>query len=310
MARDYGPRPFLGRDWYKAHALGNDYLVFEEAGGWRAAPAAVARVCHRYEGVGGDGMVVLLELPRGRAATGYPLRMFNPDGSEFERSGNGLRVLAAYLHRRGRVGDGPFEVSSGGESMRVQVHSHTAAGSYDVEVEMGRARIGPDAVGLDARALDPDGRLAHPLTGPVALVPLGIGNPHAVLFADALAVELAPATLERLGPAVATHPALAHGANVQLAQVSPPAALDILIWERGVGPTTASGTSACATAAAAVATGRLEPGKIEVRMPGGSVRVQVSRELDVVLRGPVQEVGTGRLGEGFTRTLAAVQGES
>ena len=233
MARDYGPRPFLGRDWYKAHALGNDYLVFEESVGWRAAPAAVARVCHCHEGVGGDGIVVLLELPRGRPATGYALRMFNPDGSEFERSGNGLRVLAAYLHRRGLVGDGPFEVSCGGDSMRMQVHSHTAAGSYDVEVEMGRARIGPDAVGLDALALDPDGRLAHPLTGPVALVPVGIGNPHAVLFADALAVELAPATLERLGPGVAMHPALAHGANVQLARAAPPAALDILIWERG-----------------------------------------------------------------------------
>ena len=117
------------------------------------------------------------------------------------------------------------------------------------------------------------------------MVPVGIGNPHAVLFADTLAVELTPAALEQLGPGVAMHPALAHGANVQLARAAPPAALDILIWERGVGPTTASGTSACATAAAAVATGRLEPGKIEVRMPGGSVRVRVSRELDVVLRG-------------------------
>ena len=86
-------------------------------------------------------------------------------------------------------------------------------------------------------------------------------------------------------------------------RAAPPAALEILIWERGVGPTTASGTSACATAVAAVATARLVPGDIEVRMQGGSFQVRVTAELDVVLRGPVDEVGTGEMAKGFVRAL-------
>jgi diaminopimelate epimerase len=230
--------------------------------------------------------------------------MFNPDGSEFERSGNGLRVLAAYLHQRGRVREAPFEVECGGDRIRMQVHGKDVRGRYDVEVEMGRARVGPEAVGLDPAALDGERRLAHAALGPVLLVPVSVGNPHAVVFTDELGGPFERATLDRVGPALATHPAFAHGANVQLVRAAPPAALDILIWERGVGPTSASGTSACATAVAAVARGRLQPGDIEVRMEGGSFRVRVSAELDVVLRGPVEEVGSGELGDGFLRALS------
>lgn len=300
MAREYGPRPRVGRAWYKAHGLGNDYLVFEEGEAWSAHPDNVAAICERWQGVGGDGIVVLMRA----AGALFPLRMFNPDGSEFERSGNGLRVLASYLHHRGLVREEPFEVASGGDRIRMHVHGRDAVGRYDVEVEMGRARVGEDAVALRRGALA-HGRLEVAAGGSVPIVPVSVGNPHAVVFADALAEPFATATLDRVGPALAKHPAFAEGANVQLARAAPPDALDILIWERGVGPTTASGTSACASAVAAVATGRLAPGEIEVRMQGGSFRVRVGGDLEVVLRGPVQEVTTGQLAEGF---LAALRG--
>jgi diaminopimelate epimerase len=303
MTKDWGPPPSAGRAWFKAHGLGNDYLVFEQGDGWRAEPKNVAQVCHRWEGVGGDGIVVLM---RARGSTRFPLRMFNPDGSEFERSGNGLRVLASYLHHRGRVHEAPFEVESGGDRIRMQVHAKDASGRYDVEVGMGRALVGERGVALAPGALV-DGRLAldsdRAGERKVPLVPVSVGNPHAVVFADALGDPFDAATLARLGPALATHRAFAHGTNVQLVRTRPPAALDILIWERGVGPTTASGTSACATAVAAVASGRLAPGEIEVRMQGGSFRVRVGADLEVVLRGPVQEVTTGALTDGFVAAL-------
>ena len=272
---EFGARPSVGRRWYKAHGLGNDYLIFEEGRDWRAEPAQVARVCHRWEGVGGDGIVVLCA-----AGDRFVLRMFNPDGSEFERSGNGLRVLAAFLHQRGLVREAPFEV------------------------EMGRARVGAAAVELDPKALDGDGRIAHPDAGKVAIVPVSVGNPHAVVFADALRGSFDPITWHRLAPGLATHRSFAHGTNVQLVRVVAPNAIEILIWERGVGPTTASGTSACASAVAAVSSGRIPPGEVEVRMEGGSFRVGVSADLDVVLRGPVREVGTGELAETFVKGLA------
>ena len=251
--------------------------------------------------MGGDGLVVV----KGGTIQPFALRMFNPDGSEFERSGNGLRVLAAYLHDRARVREAPFEVECGGDRIRMQVHSRTPEGSYDVEVEMGRARVGPAAVELDPAALDGLSRIAHPDAGRVAIVPVSVGNPHAVVFADTVQGPFDANAWHRLAPGLATHPAFAHGTNVQLVRAAPPRAIDILIWERGVGPTTASGTSACATAVAAVSSGRIDPGEVEVRMEGGSFRVTVSRDLDVVLRGPVWEVGTGELAEGFVRSLGA-----
>ena len=98
-------RPRLSRGFYKAHGLSNDYLVFEEGDDWTATPAAIRAVCDRFSGVGSDGIVVLL------SGAGRPsLRMFNPDGGEFERSGNGLRILASCLLRMGRVGSEPFDV--------------------------------------------------------------------------------------------------------------------------------------------------------------------------------------------------------
>ena len=182
------------------------------------------------------------------------------------------------------------------------VHSRDSRGRYDIELEMGQAVLGPGAVALAADALDGLGRIGLVDYGPVPVVPVSIGNPHAVVFADGDR-DFERATLERLAPALATHPGFAYGTNVQLARPVPPATLDILIWERGVGRTTASGTSACAAAAAAVAGGRLDAGPIEVRMEGGGFQVRVDDKLEVTLRGPVQEVGVGELADGFVHGL-------
>jgi diaminopimelate epimerase len=224
--------------------------------------------------------------------------MFNPDGSEFERSGNGLRVLASHLARAGEVS--PYRIEIGGDRVSLIVHSSSGA-THDVSVEMGRARLGPEAVGLDPEALDPSGRLRGPQGEHVHVVPVSVGNPHMVAIVD----EVDEERLHELGPFLVGHPALAHGANVQLARVTAQGVCEALIWERGVGPTSASGTSACAVAVALVSQRRLAPGTVSVRMPGGSMTVEVSDDLDVVLRGPVEEVCTGTLTDGF---LCALEG--
>lgn len=285
--------------YYRGHGLGNDYLVFEEAGetsadAWSPSEAAVRAVCDRWRGVGSDGIVVLCH-PRGGEA--FPLRMFNPDGSAFERSGNGLRILASHLERTGRVDRARrFTVVSGGSSIAMQVHDRDERGRYDVSVDMGRATPGAEAVELDAAQLE-DGGLRHPERGVVAFQPVSVGNPHAVVFTDD------EDALGDIGPFLAEHPAFGRGTNVQLARVLGPDRLRIAIWERGVGRTSASGTSSCAAAVAAVHRGRAEPGDIRVEMAGGELSVRVSPELDVVLRGSVQEVATGRLTPGFVRAF-------
>jgi len=277
----------LSKRFYKAHGLGNDYLVFEEGSEWIATPDTVAEICDRNHGVGADGIVVLL----GERLEGLPqLRMFNPDGSEFERSGNGLRILAAYLYREDRVGDTPFEVTVGGDLIRMTVHD-VQDGTYDISVEMGQARVGPDSVGLNTSSLDSSGRILGPDGSYLNVIPVSIGNPHLVVFVP----EVSNTILESLGPFLATHSGLSNGANVQLVGPLVGNRLEAAIWERGVGPTSASGTSACAVAVAAIWSKKLDPGTVMIDTIGGSLEVHVNAELEVVLRGPVTEVCTGTL---------------
>lgn len=293
-------RPVAGRGFYKGHGLGNDYLVMEEGTAWRVATTAVPRVCHRQEGVGADGIVVLL---RG-AGPPFRLRMFNPDGGEFERSGNGLRIVASYLFRTGRVDSEPFDVEVGGDRIRMQVHGADGRGEFDVSVEMGRAARGPGAVDAPPEVVPGEGRLELEGVAPLLGELVSVGNPHCVVFGEAHPWRtLERGDLDRLGPALAGHPAFARGINVQLARILAVDRIEFRVWERGVGHTTASGTSACAVAVAAVASGRLPPGEKTLVMEGGTLRVRVDDDLGVLLRGPVRAVCDGELDAGFCRVL-------
>ena len=291
--------------FFKAHGLGNDYLVFDEGPGPVLSPALVRRICSRRRGVGADGIVVVEAVPPGAEAR---LRMFNPDGSEFERSGNGLRIAGVHLRRQGRAsGSAPFSVRvggdrAGGDRVQLEVAGPGADGAWDVRVDMGRARFphGPPFVApgwLGERA-----RVALQLPGGdqprrIEAVPVAVGNPHAVIFGDGAPSD---ADVGRLGPLIAAHEAFPDGANVQFAWVPEDAAptdpaIHVEIWERGVGRTESSGTSACAAAVAAVREGRLPPGPIRVVMAGGAMEVDVGRDWSVRLRGPVEEVCEGEL---------------
>jgi len=290
-------RPSLAAVFFKGHGLGNDYLVFPAGEAWTAGPPAVERVCDRWLGVGGDGIIVQL----GVDDTGiHHLRGFNPDGTEFERSGNGLRVFAAFLASRGDVEEGaPFHVSLGGDTVEMEVLGRGPGARLDVRVDMGRARTGFDVVRADREYLTPEGAVRHPTRGDLALTLVSVGNPHGVYFTERPGVEV----LRDVGPFLSSHRAFPQGLNVQVARVLEPGRLKVLVWERGVGETSASGTSACAAAVAAVTTGRMEPGPIEVEMEGGVLGVAVSPDLDVELRGPVEEIYEGRLADGFCEEL-------
>lgn len=235
------------------------------------------------------------------------LRMFNPDGGEFERSGNGLRIAGVYLRRVGRVGDGQFSVVVGGDRVGLKVSGPDVGGVWDARADMGRVSF-PDGppfvaagwVGEGGRvALEvppfPDGGASR-----IDVVPVSVGNPHAVAFRDGWT----RAEVAHYGPLIEGHEAFPRGTNVQFADI--PAGSDmailrkvaILIWERGVGPTSASGTSACAVAAAAVKCGFMTPGPATVIMEGGSMQVEVAADWSVRLRGPVAEVCCGELSPG------------
>jgi diaminopimelate epimerase len=226
--------------------------------------------------------------------------MFNPDGSEFERSGNGLRILGSFLYSDGRVRmREPFPVEVGGETVEMEILAELDGGELDVAVDMGRARFGPEAVSANSTVLSRDSTLQGPDGSFLAVHPVSIGNPHCVLFRDALGES----DLLALGPFLTSHGAFPNGTNVQLAEVKGDREVEILIWERGVGRTTSSGTSACAVAAASVYTSRVSPGKIRIVMEGGSFQVSVTPKMDVRLQGPVRPVFSGRLRPEFLTGL-------
>ncbi len=298
-------RPRIGPEFFKAHGHGNDYLVFEEGPGPELTGELARRICDRHRGPGGDGIVV---VERARGGGAPQLRMFNPDGGEFERSGNGLRIAGVWLRRRGRVGDGWFAVTVGGDRVRMRVAGPDEAGVWDASVEMGRVAFpqGPPFV-APSRALA-RGTVALTLPSPdgteavLEAVPVAVGNPHAVVFGDGWT----RAEVERYGPLIATADAFPQGVNVQFAEPpgSSAAAPDrreiaIRIWERGVGPTLSSGTSACAAVAAAVRSGRMAAGPATVRMEGGDMEVDLRPDWSVRLRGPVAEACRGELAATF-----------
>jgi diaminopimelate epimerase len=304
----------LGREYYKAHGHGNDYLVFREDEGWPVTVDTVRRVCHRQRGVGGDGIVAVLsqrergssEAREGQAPEKAPflLRMFNPDGSEFERSGNGLRIAGAYLYSEGKLGLGePVPLEVGGDRVELQVLQEEPTGALQVSVEMGPARFGLASVGGGVGGGEGPVEVVGPTGDGLIAQPVSVGNPHCVLFRDSLQVE----ELLELGPHLAAHPVFPHGINVQLARVVESQCVEILIWERGVGRTAASGTSACAVAAASVREGLLAPGRIAVRMEGGEFAVSVSPDMVIGLEGPVEPVCAGELSDALTRGLWAAR---
>lgn len=281
--------------FFKAHGLGNDYLVFDEGPGLVLSASAVRRICRRRRGVGADGIVVVGAAPGETAPESpAPLRMFNPDGGEFERSGNGLRIAGAYLRLRAGAGAraAPLAVSVGGDRIRLEVEGPDASGRvFDVRADMGRVRFPTDEA-LRLRA------------GETLLdaIPVSVGNPHAVIFGQDWTTE----DVDRLGPLVAVHPAFPEGTNVQFAAPPEGGEMAVGVWERGVGRTASSGTSACAAAAAAVRAGLASPGAARVVMEGGVMEVDVAEDWTVRLRGPVETVCFGELASGF----AASSGEA
>lgn len=247
----------------KWHALGNAYLVVEQPDAGTLDPTRVRRLCDVDTGIGSDGLLEVTGRDAGRAV----VRIWNPDGSTAELSGNGSRIAAAWLLRE----TGLSEVEIETESKLVRA----GPGAPDmVRQELGAVSVGDDEV------LDVAGER-------LGIVPVDVGNPHAVVLRDALSRD----DLLRLGPAIETHPRFPRRTNVQLAAPDSAAAVSVLVWERGAGETAASGSSAVAVAAAAVARGWCSS-PVRVAMPGGELLVTITGG-DATVEGPAERICAG-----------------
>ena len=263
----------------KYQALGNDYLVVEgEAWANWDRPDVTRALCDRRFGVGADGILVRATDGDGGNET---VRILNSDGSEAEKSGNGLRIFARYLFDGGRVDGGWFSVRTLAGEVRCQV----SGGGSSVAVVMGRV------------SFDLQRRLS--LAGEDLIVHgASIGNPHCVRIVDRASEE----EIRRLGPGLETHPVFPRGTNVQLLEVVDRGHLRLEIWERGSGYTWSSGSCASAGAAVAHRLGLVDE-IVEVAMRGGVAQVEITPDFVVTLRGAVAAVAAVEPSEEFLRRL-------
>lgn len=272
--------------YLKYHALGNDYIVLSPKH-FKKKPSvgAVRLICHRNYGLGSDG---ILYGPVDSKSGDFGLRIFNPDGSEAEKSGNGLRIFARSLYDQGLVGEDPFTVAVPGGVVSCRVES----GGGIVTVQMGEVSFHSSIIpvtGLPREVLNEDIRLGEKIFKFSAAT---VGNPHCIVFTDKPSAE----ETKRFGPQIEKDPRFPNRTNVQFVKVIDRENIQIEIWERGAGYTLASGSSS--TAAAAVAN-RLELGgpKITVHMPGGDLSVRFSDGFLASLTGPVTKICEGTMME-------------
>ena len=231
----------------------------------------------------------------------FGLRIYNPDGSEAEKSGNGLRIFARYLHATGKTKRKRFTVETKGGLVYVELHLDRHGDAADVTVEMGKATFRPQALPCSLKVEE---LIDQPITvagKDLRFTGVSVGNPHCVLFKPKGQRWMREELLD-LGPELERHPIFPKRVNVQLAVPTGPQEISILIWERGAGETQASGSSSCAVASAAVRLG-LVKSPVAVKAPGGTIRIEVDQDFNLTMQGPVAEVARGTLSPSFVRTL-------
>jgi len=245
----------------KWQALGNDYLLVEQAElPQPLSPERVRELCDYHYGVGSDGLLEVLTADGANA----DLRIWNPDGSVAEFSGNGLRIAAAWLARR--AGSGEVTISVDSRTLRARVHA-----DGNVELDIGPIEVGEtEALDLGDERVD--------------FTPVSVGNPHAVVRREPEREEVL-----RLGPRIERHPRFPERTNVQLVRVDGTHDLTVGVWERGAGETLSSGSSSVSAAAAAVANGWCES-PVRVHLPGGELLVELDGNGHGRLVGPAEEI--------------------
>jgi diaminopimelate epimerase len=279
----------------KWHALGNDYMIVESAAlPFELTAARIKRICAAHTGVFADGILLLSEPDEpGFVAR---LRIFNPDGSEAELSGNGAREAVLYLRRNGWAQSDTFSIQTAAGEIRPTITSECTC-----TVDMGRARLQssdyPGGAGDGAGELSASGhvwRFQH----------VQVGNPQCAIRVDDEAA-LGMLDLPAIGPAIEHHQLFPNRTNVSWYTELRPGRIRARIFERGVGETSASGTGATGAAVAYVLTGGDSP--VSVVLDGGELEVEVAEDLHINLSGWAVPVFKGALAEDFIKELYATE---
>lgn len=269
----------------KYHALGNDYLVMDPKDiGTMPTPALTRRICHRNFGIGSDG---ILWGPIASTRAPFGLRILNPDGSEAEKSGNGLRIFSRYLFDRGLVKHEPFKIDTLGGLVESRIMNQDGT---MISVEMGHVSFTSDKIPVAGASREVLNEQITVKDRTFTFCAATIGNPHCVIPLPEISPELA----HTYGPHLETHANFPKRTNVQFLQVLDRNNIRIEIWERGAGYTLASGSSSSASAAVAHKLGLVDR-SVTVHCPGGKIGIELGDNFSIKMTGSVTRVGEGTL---------------
>jgi diaminopimelate epimerase len=283
----------------KYHGLGNDYLVIDpNVQDFEMTPANIRLICDRNFGVGSDGILYgpcnpaalgaeSITPGSGGATPDLPVvRIFNPDGSEAQKSGNGLRIFAKYLFEKRYVRSKRFRIKTLGGIVDVQIQDRAA---NLIRINMGRVTFISEEIPVAGPRREVVNEPLDINGTEYRVTCLSIGNPHCVIPMAQVSEE----TARVLGPFVENHPMFPDRINLQIVRVIDRANLEIRIWERGAGYTLASGSSSCAAAAASHKLGFVD-NRLTVHMPGGTLRIEIADDGQIHMTGPVEGTFDGR----------------
>jgi len=271
----------------KSHGLGNDYIVINQSEiEFELTEKAIQKICDVHYGIGSDG--ILLKVPSLKANFG--LRILNPDGSEAEKSGNGLRIFAKYLYDY-KISKTPvFTIETAGGLVQAEVVEEIIGKAQSVKVDMGKAIFASSEIPVKCNSPECVDETLHLEYRDYKISCVSVGNPHCVVLTD----KLDEKEVKTFGPQIENNPMFPNRINVQFAKVISENEVEIMIWERGAGWTLASGSSSCAVASVMVKKGLVKP-DLTVKMPGGDLKIQIDNSWNIRMTGAVREIAHGTL---------------
>jgi diaminopimelate epimerase len=270
----------------KSHGLGNDYIVLDsDKIDFKLTQDLIKKICDVHYGIGSDGILVKYNSD----VADFKLRIFNPDGSEAEKSGNGLRIFCKFLYDYGYTDKEEFTVETKGGIVKAKIEEKNKFGKAKIiTVDMGKAIFNAKQIPVNT---DKEEFISEKITvgdKEFEVNCVSVGNPHCVIIKENLDEE----EIKKYGPMIENHPLFPNRINVQFVKPISRNEAQILIWERGAGFTYASGSSSCGVASILVKKG-LADRKIKIKMIGGELKISIDEDWNIKMTGEVQEICSG-----------------
>jgi len=270
----------------KSHGLGNDYIVFDsDKIDFKLTQDLIKKICDVHYGIGSDGILVKYNSD----AADFKLRIFNPDGSEAEKSGNGLRIFCKFLYDYGYTDKEEFTVETKGGIVKAKMEEKNKFGKAKIiTVDMGKAIFDSKQIPVNT---DKEEFISEKIAvgdKEFEVNCVSVGNPHCVIIKENLDEE----EIKKYGPMIENHPLFPNRINVQFVKPTSRNEIQILIWERGAGFTYASGSSSCGVASVLVKKGLVDR-EIKIKMIGGELKISIDEDWNIKMTGEVQEICSG-----------------